>query len=215
MADRDEQQSSGCSACDQMGQTPTPEHLAGVARFEARQQAATGDHQPSDGRWGPRCSPCEQPWPCRAALEAENARLRALTTTLLEWKVCAKHADQVAVATARDRQWQRNNEFPWLGWQLCEGCLHDDLAAFISGNPDATTLATKLKEARDGALTAALRLGRLRGAVDDLLRRSPMFVTISPTGDIEICQFCDGANDHLTGCPWVALKRAQEREASS
>jgi hypothetical protein len=57
--------------------------MAGVARFEARQQAATGDHQPSDGRWGPRCSPCEQPWPCRAALEAENARLRALTTTML------------------------------------------------------------------------------------------------------------------------------------
>lgn len=187
------EQSSGCSACKQLGQVPTPEHLAGVARFEARQQAATNAE----------------------SLEAENARLRALTTTLLEWKVCARHADQVAVATARARQWQRNNEFPWLGWQLCEGCLHDDLAAFMAGNQEATTLATKLKEARDGALTAALRLGRLRGAVDDLLRRSPMFVTISPTGDIEICQFCDGANDHLTGCPWVALKRAQEREASS
>ncbi len=39
MAERDEhQQSSGCSACEQLGQMPTQEHLAGVARFEARQQ---------------------------------------------------------------------------------------------------------------------------------------------------------------------------------
>lgn len=190
MAERDEhQQSSGCSACNQLGQVPNDEHLAGVARFEARQQAATKVE----------------------SLEAENARLRALTTTLLEWKVCAKHADQVAVATARDRQWQRNNEFPWLGWQLCEGCLHDDLAAFIAGNEEATTLATRLKEARDAALSAVVRLGLLRVAVADLLERSPMFVTIMPAGDIEICQFCDGTNQHHGGCPWVGLAKAAEQ----
>ena len=55
-----EQQSSGCSACDQLGQTPTPEHLAGVARFEARQQAATKVE----------------------SLEAENARLRERVAAL-------------------------------------------------------------------------------------------------------------------------------------
>ena len=56
------EQSSGCSACDQLGQTPTPEHLAGVARFEARQQAATKVE----------------------SLEAENARLRERVAALEE-----------------------------------------------------------------------------------------------------------------------------------
>ena len=63
MAERDEhQQSSGCSACEQLGQMPTQEHLAGVARFEARQQAATKVE----------------------SLEAENARLRERVAALEE-----------------------------------------------------------------------------------------------------------------------------------
>ncbi len=75
-----EQQSSGCSgcsACDQLGQVPTSEHLAGVARFDARQQAATNAE----------------------SLEAENERLRELVAALEgerdEW-----HDKAVVVASA-------------------------------------------------------------------------------------------------------------------
>lgn len=78
MAERDEhQQSSGCSACEQLGQTPTPEHLAGVARFDARQQAATGDHRQNDEY--PAFCRCLSRWPCELAadeLAAEVTRLR-------------------------------------------------------------------------------------------------------------------------------------------
>lgn len=84
MAERDEhQQSSGCSACDQLGQTPTPEHLAGVARFEARQQAATGEHRQNDEY--PAFCRCLSRWPCELAadeLAAENARLRERVAAL-------------------------------------------------------------------------------------------------------------------------------------
>lgn len=79
----EEQQSSGCSACDQMGQPPTPEHLAGVARFEARQQAATGEHRQNDEY--PAFCRCLSRWPCELAadeLAAENARLRERVAAL-------------------------------------------------------------------------------------------------------------------------------------
>lgn len=76
MAERDEhQQSSGCSACDQLGQTPTPEHLAGVARFDARQQAARNAE----------------------SLEAENARLRERVAAL---EAALALADETARLTA-------------------------------------------------------------------------------------------------------------------
>ena len=76
MAERDEhQQSSGCSAWEQLGQMPTQEHLAGVARFEARQQAATKVE----------------------SLEAENARLRERVAAL---EVSLSLADELARLTA-------------------------------------------------------------------------------------------------------------------
>lgn len=78
-----EQQSSGCSACDQLGQVPTDEHLAGVARFEARQQVAPSGHRQNDEY--PAFCRCLSRWPCELAadeLAAENERLRERVAAL-------------------------------------------------------------------------------------------------------------------------------------
>lgn len=97
-----------------------------IAEIRARQQAATGDHQPSDGRWGPRCSPCEQPWPCRAALEAENARLRDRVAALIVALGQIRDHDAAASQGFVD-EWEEAKAFRWVQ-DIADDALINDAA---------------------------------------------------------------------------------------
>lgn len=86
-------------------------------------------------------------------LRSHNEYLTRMFYGIASWKVCERHnAVSIVDRARRDRVVDPS----------CQDCRSEDLAALVAGNPEATTMAERLRKAGARNLELAIENHRLR-----------------------------------------------------